>query len=315
MLRSCFMLRRHRALAAHLQVQVRWQRCTPWSPVLLHYRVEPTEEGLKRDLDRARHAIVELLPNEIRVLIERRFECNTRAETRAKVDEIVDVIVERSPRVVGLNTDWSGERAWCWLCRAGSSGPYEQGFAIPEGLRRHLKGSYNAQHCIVMEQVEALLRDYFDSRFLQKEEDEWRDRQARLAERRKTEVVFRTGFGRPPELLDETTWKHTRTAEQLLEAENRLLELGFVRSQSGNVVVYTTEGPDYVVYADPRELGTIQFVVYAKPLPKRETTTPKRQACFSLPDTWKRDLLAKYRRKLDSAMLTWRRVPSGRTGT
>jgi hypothetical protein len=120
---------------------------------LLHYRVEPNNDHWHRDLDSARQAIVELLPKEIRVLVKSRFQCNTRAEARAKVDDIIDAIVERSPRVEGLNTAWSGDRAWCLLCGAGSSGPYELGFAIPEGLRRHLEGSYNAQQCIVMEQV------------------------------------------------------------------------------------------------------------------------------------------------------------------
>jgi hypothetical protein len=149
-----------------------------------------------------------------------------------------------------------------------------------------------------------------DSQFLQKEENERLDEQAKLAERRKTEMVFKSELGRSPQLLDETTWKQSRTAEQLLKSENRLKKLGFMRSQDGNVVAYTNEQPDYVVYADPRELGRIQFAVYAKPLARRGTGTPKTQAWFSLPDTWTRDLLAKYHKKLGAAMLSWKRVPS-----
>jgi hypothetical protein len=47
---------------------------------LFHYRVEPSNDHWQRDLDRARQAIVELLPKEIHVLVESRFQCNTRAE-------------------------------------------------------------------------------------------------------------------------------------------------------------------------------------------------------------------------------------------
>ncbi len=275
---------------------------------MFHHRIERSTERLQDELDRARHAVVELLPREIRVLVDQRYECQTRTEARAKVNEIIDAIVERSPRVEGVATAWHAERAWCLLCGGGSSALYEQGFAVPEGLRRHLEGSYNTQHCIVMEQIEGLLRDYFDSRFLQKEEDDWRNEQARLAERRRTELVVRAEFSGAPKLLDELLWKQPRTSEELLDAEGRLTTLGFARSQNGNVVTYTEEQADYIVYADPRERGVIQFVVYAKPLPKRETTRPKKEAGFSMPDTWKHDLLGKYRRKLDAVMQGWRNV-------
>lgn len=43
----------------------------------------------------------------------------------------------------------SSSRARCPLCGSGSSAPYEVGFALPDGLDRHLRGHGNSRRCVV----------------------------------------------------------------------------------------------------------------------------------------------------------------------
>jgi hypothetical protein len=52
-------------------------------------------------------------------------------------------------------------RALCPLCRQGAKGTRDvSGYAVPEGLRRHLLGELNSQQCPVFGAAEAIARDY-----------------------------------------------------------------------------------------------------------------------------------------------------------
>jgi hypothetical protein len=57
------------------------------------------------------------------------------------------------------------DRALCPLCRGGSQSPYATGFAIPEGLRRHLLGENNSNQCVVTEAALGLAEGYADTCF------------------------------------------------------------------------------------------------------------------------------------------------------
>jgi hypothetical protein len=55
------------------------------------------------------------------------------------------------------------DRARCPLCGGSSDNPHgEEGFAYPEGLRRHLAGSYNARQCNVVKAAVDLAWDHSD---------------------------------------------------------------------------------------------------------------------------------------------------------
>lgn len=56
-------------------------------------------------------------------------------------------------------------RALCPLCKHGTSGPYAQGFALPEGLIRHLLGSHNSRQCAVFGAAVALAQGSAESPF------------------------------------------------------------------------------------------------------------------------------------------------------
>jgi hypothetical protein len=66
------------------------------------------------------------------------------------------------------DVDQSGygpDRALCPLCHGGSQSRYATGFAIPEGLRRHLLGENNSNRCAVTEAALGLAESYADTCF------------------------------------------------------------------------------------------------------------------------------------------------------
>jgi hypothetical protein len=51
-------------------------------------------------------------------------------------------------------------RAICPLCRQGAQGTRDvQGYAVPDGLRRHLLGELNSTQCFVFAAAESIARD------------------------------------------------------------------------------------------------------------------------------------------------------------
>jgi hypothetical protein len=55
----------------------------------------------------------------------------------------------------------SSDRAYCPLCGESADNIYDtKGFAFPEGLTRHLEGSYNARRCDVTKAAFALALEH-----------------------------------------------------------------------------------------------------------------------------------------------------------
>lgn len=51
-------------------------------------------------------------------------------------------------------------RALCPLCKQGAQGTRDlKGYAVPDGLRRHLLGELNSRQCVVFGAAEAIARD------------------------------------------------------------------------------------------------------------------------------------------------------------
>lgn len=99
-------------------------------------------------------ALVESAPEDFQDVLGKVFSCKSRAEAHAWLRTTSQAIVQTvTPRPGGAmgDTVQSGPRAFCPLCGRGADNIFQlHGFAYPEGLARHLEGSYNARHCNVM---------------------------------------------------------------------------------------------------------------------------------------------------------------------
>jgi hypothetical protein len=264
---------------------------------------------LKADLYEARSAIVHLMPENTRKLLTSYFSCESRQQTYAWEQSVADEIIESAevlPRTQGF---YLSERAYCPLCGSGSTSPYESGFTIPEGLRRHLVGWGNTQQCDVMKAAFCLARECWDDRFRAAEQAEEVAKRERLEARKRSETLYRVMPDDDPRLVDEGIGYGTGARDQTLMdwAECRVAGLGFQTTSEGSVKSYVSERGDFVVYADPRLSGQIVFRVYKKPLPKKGRVPRARSArmsVFHLMDGWKHDLRGKYETRLGAAMAT-----------
>lgn len=147
------------------------------------------------------------------------------------------------------------------------------------------------------------------------------------AARRRAEPMFLIDPLEWPVLLDEGLWpglgQAPRSAEELTAAEARLDELGFTREADGNVIVWKYRQEPYAVLADLRVRGRLTFCVYgeariAEAQRERETARRRRRgnpkdelslerwepltAEFYLLDTWRHDIIGKFRTRLQQAI-------------
>lgn len=258
---------------------------------------------LKNDLYMARRAVIGLMPPDIGPLLRGYYPCASREEGARWFDDLVDVLIDRAGSAALPASAWGERRTLCPLCNRGSDSPYVEGYALPEGLRRHLTGWGNTHHCVVMEIVSKLAYEHWHERFGEAERRARQAEQDALAERRRTETAYRTSPVGEPKLVDEGaySWSPARTPDQLAWAEERLKELGMRCVVAGNVRCWLDERNDYVVYADPRHAGRINFEVWRRPLPKgtgRQLRLSHRRGHFYLLDSWKKDLASKYRQRV-----------------
>jgi len=189
------------------------------------------------------------------------------------------------------------DRAYCPLCGDGSTSPYSNGFTVPEGLRRHLLGWGNMYQCSVMKTALRLAHEHWEEKFSASEKVAEEQKRIRTAERKQSETLFRVEVLGEPLLIDEalTYGATARTAEELAWAEERLADIGFMVSWDGTVKSYIMDREDYVVLADPRAKGQIQFRIYKKPLPKKlRQVRAGRMNSFMMPNSWKHNVRGKF---------------------
>jgi hypothetical protein len=203
------------------------------------------------------------------------------------------------PQLWAVMKGYFGPRAYCPLCGSGSSGPYDRGFALPEGLRRHLTGFGNAGACDVLSPVLDLARDYWMPRVEKVEAERKAERRAALERRRESEEMYVLGPDARPLLNDEDIGygATARDRESLTWAEARLEQLGFENIRDGQVRRFTKTIDGYIIYAGHREAGRLTFYVYpphTSSTAKRRGRAPTRCQAFLLLDTWRRDLDRKF---------------------
>ncbi|QSA97069.1 hypothetical protein [Methylococcus sp. EFPC2] len=260
---------------------------------------------LKSDLWMARSTIINLMPAEFGGLLRGYYSCASRQDGHRWMDGVVDELIEQAGHSAHPSDMFGERRAMCPLCGQGSSSPYVEGYSLPEGLRRHLVGWGN-QRCVVMETVSHLAQDHWDEKFASAEEEALSASKAAELQRRKTETLYRVSPGSEPKLLDEGSyaWSPPRSPEQLAFAAERLKSLGFQCLTDNNVQTWVDEQADYVVYADPRQAGRLEFEVWRKPLPKRMAPNSRHRMAgrFHLLDSWKKDLLEKYSHRVTQGL-------------
>jgi hypothetical protein len=264
---------------------------------------------LKDDLYEAREAIVRLMPEPIQEILGSYYRCTCRVEVHQWKSAVIDQLVELA-KPVPLRTAHDNARAYCPLCGGSAQSIYEsqQGFSIPIGLQRHLEGWGNAHQCDVTVAAFKLAGDWAHDKFHEIEQREHVEAEARIAARRATETLYQIGPHSEPELMGgRYQWRPVRDHKSLFWAEERLEELGFKKMLRDRVKSYTREHPGVIVYADPREEGRIEFLVYRSPSPPASSKSRRQpnfepRPQFSLLDAWKNDLQGKYSARLDQAI-------------
>jgi hypothetical protein len=189
------------------------------------------------------------------------------------------------------------------LCGDGSQGPYDEGFALPEGLRRHLVGWGNTHQCRVTHAAFVLAKDYWKTTIGEAERQQRIADSEELERRKKTEVLFRVSPHEEPELIEGHCHfgERPRTPEELQWAENRLRELGFDILLDQRVKSYVKDYVEWIVYADLRFQKKITFCVYSKPVNKR-LRSRSQYGSFYVMDVWKNDLVEEFEERCRNAV-------------
>jgi hypothetical protein len=262
---------------------------------------------LEDELYLARSTIISLMPKESQEILKSYYSCSSKEGTYGWEGSAAERITGLAEMLPAHQGSYFGTRAYCPLCGYGSSSPHENGFSVPEGLRRHLVGwGGNVHQCRVFEAAVKLARDHWHEAFHATEDAKAAEKLARKATRRTTETLYRVAPDLDPELLDEGIGYRAipRNASELACAEQRLADLGFQLATEGNVKSYTDERETVVVYADPRANDEISFTVYRKPLPKRSRVHRVRTWAsnrFYIKDNWKNDIRGKYETRVTRA--------------
>ncbi|MGE3488334.1 MAG: hypothetical protein AB7L09_26840 [Nitrospira sp.] len=117
-------------------------------------------EKLRNELSLARMALIGIASPEFQDLFHGIFSCKRREEAyewqRFATEKIIERVKPRPASEMG-DVPHNGPRAYCPMCGGSSGNIYQiQGFAHPEGLRRHLEGSFNARQCVAMKAALAI---------------------------------------------------------------------------------------------------------------------------------------------------------------
>ena len=251
---------------------------------------------LEDELFEARHAVLELMAPAVRKVLDSHYHCVTIEDTEWWMEDVCDDLVELAD-VLPPVPYYFGKRGNCPLCGDGPDSPYDKGFALPEGLRMHLQGKGKARQCSAMKAAAGLARSYWDREFHPRWSPEREAMQVKLKLRRTKEVQYMVSPYVVPRLLDEGLYPgQVRSAENLVWAEARLLELGFLSSTKTKVRAYIRETSNAIAYADPRQTGAISFAVLLKPIQEGLRRWEIRRipvGSFRILDGWRKDLGAK----------------------
>lgn len=145
---------------------------------------EQTIRDLQNELEQTRSSVIYMMPFEAQLILTSYDSCTTRVETyqwpNAVAFKLSDLATILPPSIFDTS-----DRAYCPLCRAGSSRPDEEGFRLPEGLRRHLVGWGDSYRCPVFTIARRIAKEDRDKRFHRVEDRA----KAKILKRRKLETL------------------------------------------------------------------------------------------------------------------------------
>ncbi|HEX7803887.1 MAG TPA: hypothetical protein VF471_14145 [Pseudoxanthomonas sp.] len=250
----------------------------------------------------ARYTLLNRLPPELYQLLSSYRNCEARSDTYRWLDIVAESILGHVQPLSGATSHSSNGRAMCPLCGDGANSYYEQGFSFPEGLRRHLVGYGNTHQCVFTDTAMKLASNDWKDRFSEEEENKRVEMEEKAQARRKVERMYRIDPLTQPKLADEGMFYGSvaRTPQQMESTRNRMASLGLKCVVDGNVEAWVDDRDAWVVYADPRGEGRIDFTVWKKPLPKRTSANNYKYhvASFHILDSWKNELKKKYESRL-----------------
>jgi len=244
------------------------------------------------------------MPEKFHSILRSYYDCKSSQETYHWDEGAAQQIIQHAIPLRPEEGSYFSDRAYCPLCGDGSQSPYESGFSLPEGLRRHLVGYGRAHQCSVMDAVLKLARDHWHEKFHASDEAERAQARAVLEDRRNSETLYRLAPSDKPVLLDEGltySWRPARDDNELSWAETRLAALGFKVLMEGRIKAYVKEHGEFVVYADPRPKGEIVFSLHMTG-PKTKKRPRWIRPTFSIRDAWKNDLHDKYENRCSQAI-------------
>ncbi|QIN62463.1 hypothetical protein SBC1_24780 [Caballeronia sp. SBC1] len=133
----------------------------PRQPIRTTSPLEDKVRRLEDDLYMARAVIIDLMQPELERLLWGQVSCETFDEVRKWADVATESIIEFASRAEQpAEVNWDGRlRVLCPLCNRGPQSPYDNGFLLTEGLRRHLLGTYNSRQCSVFAAAHAMALD------------------------------------------------------------------------------------------------------------------------------------------------------------
>ena len=253
---------------------------------------EQTIKRLQDELLTARYVILHLMPQNFLNLLTSYYDCKSREDTYQWENMVAEKLLEYV-EIIPYHPEYGRERAYCPLCGEGSDGPVEKGYALPEGLRRHIVGEGNTKKCPVVEQVRHLARAYWDNKFAEKEKLEREESAKVLEARRANATLFIVSPHEKAKLIDEIAWPWDphRDSEQLQWAESRLQELGVKKVVTDRVVSYLYDDGELCIYANPIRQKNIEFHAYKMSAKRRAGRSYHR---YSLPDRYVKGLRDKF---------------------
>lgn len=247
------------------------------------------EPALRRLLREANETVLHLLPREVREVIEAPYPgLETWSDIYRWESQAIQQVI-RSAKPIECSSREFGPRAMCPLCGYGGANFYEDGYALPEGLARHLEGYGKTQQCRVMKAARWLVRDLFGAKARAAEYAEDERRKQEQESRSRRETLFQIHPDAPAELID-AGWgpKPVRDGSQLEWALQRLVSLGFCVTRDDNIITCTRDWGQGIAYADPRRQGAIEVRVFSKIKPRRKARVPLTRGM--LHDRMKNDL-------------------------
>lgn len=115
--------------------------------------LEEDIQKLKSELAEVRYGVLQMVHDDFALLLTGYYECKERRDVwnwiNGAIAKVIESVEPRPAREMGEHGS-SNVRALCPLCGESATNFYgARGFAYPEGLSRHLHGSFNATQCFV----------------------------------------------------------------------------------------------------------------------------------------------------------------------